>query len=267
MKPPKPSRAEFLSLFQKEVRSMWPTFDGSRTVTAGAARRLVQELGSDLRRAVPAPLASTLTAEQWISGLSKVATQTDVFGAVARALLALAKGDAAAATDAAAIARKLAPDSTSVEILTGAAHAAAGRDREAVDVWRDAVGTLAADPDWSLPFAEALGRTGDYEGALEALSLLPRDPSRLESVRAIDAAIALGRYDEARAAAEKGSGGTGAYQSRLAFYTLVFLYADALDAKATDRTKQAFMTSARTFVKSGADLAPLVQSWIDSLEP
>jgi predicted Zn-dependent protease len=188
-----------------------------------------------------------------------------VFGSLARAMLALAKGDGAAADVAVAEARKAAPDSTSVEILLGAAHAAAGRDREAVDVWRDAIGTLAADPDWSLPLAEALGRTGDYAGALEALSLLPRDPSRVESVRAIDAAIALGRYDQARAAAEKGRTGTGAYQSRLAFYALVFAYADALAPNATEATKRSFISSGEAFVKTGAELAPLVQSWIDSL--
>jgi hypothetical protein len=162
-------------------------------------------------------------------------------------------------------ARKAAPNSTSVDILFGASYAAAGRDREAIEAWRDAIGALAADPDWSLPLAEALGRTGDFAGALEALSLLPRDPSRLESVRTIDAAIALGRFDQARAAAEKGRAGTGTYQGRLAFYALVFAYADALAPNATDATTRAFIDEGEAYVKAGGELAPPCAP-IDSLQ-
>lgn len=265
--PARPSRAEFLSLFQSDVRTGWPRFDPASTLTTGAARRLVQEYAADVRRPVPAALGATLSAEAWAEGLSRVAAGADVFGAFARAILALARRDLDLANTALLEAGKAAADSASVGVLRAAWHAVGGRDRDAIEAWRDAIGLVSADPDWTLPLAEALGRTGDFDGALEALGLLPRDPSRVEAARAIDAAVALGRFDHARTLTDQGRMGTGVAQPRLAFYTVVFAYADALDSNAGAAARQRFMDVADRFIASGSDLAPLVRAWVESLQP
>jgi hypothetical protein len=261
---PKPSRDEFLAIFQADVKALWPKFDLAATLAPAATRRLVDDFIADAKRPLPAVLARSLPHDPWLKGLEEVAAGKDAVAAFSRAVVALRRSNPAAAEVALAEARKGVPGSMAVTLLDGVLHAAAGRDEQAIAAWREALGPLSADPDWSLALAEALGRRGDFAGAAEALTLLPSDPSRVEAVRLIDASIALGRFDQARAAAERGSrAGGGGYRGRLAFYSLVFAFADALVPGAPEATIQTFLKAAEAFLTTGSELAPLVRAWID----
>lgn len=261
----RPTREAFLAALQSDVRAAWPRFDVKTILTTPLMRQLMEDFAADARRPLPAALAGSLTDERWRANLAQAAAARDPFAAIARAFLALDAGAPDAALDALVDVSKTQSGSAALLLVRGAAHAAAGRDAEAIAAWQAVLGPASADPFWGALLVDALGRAGDFSAASEALSLLSTGPSSAAALRVIDVSIVLGQFDRARAAADRAAPTGGAVGARAGFYRVVLAYADALAD--TPAARERFLSLATAYADAGGEEAGLMRSWIATLQP
>jgi VWFA-related protein len=261
--PPLPNPADLINLFRAGVRDNWPRFAPGDLLEPDLLTPQLKALAG--ARPLPAALV-TATGEAWWAALRATAAQRTVVGLAARGLTALHSGDTRAAQMHLRDIMADSPSSIAARRLLGIAYAAAGRDDGAAGIWSGAIEPRTDDPRWSVAFAEALGRVGDFKVALETLRGMPGEPSGRRADRLVEALLVVGLTDEALAALVTWEAGEGREQpaARLTFYLVALRYAAALQPTADARAIDEFRHLADRYVTAGGEYADLVAPWIQS---
>ncbi|HEV7499450.1 MAG TPA: tetratricopeptide repeat protein, partial [Vicinamibacteria bacterium] len=180
-----------------------------------------------------------------------------------RGLGLYASGDMTAAADQFRAALRLVPDLVPATVYLGAASAAIGRDQDAIGAWNTALLEDAHSPALSLLFADALLRTGEVDGAIDALreaaAAWPADDrfrNRLglayaASGRRAEAMPLLAAYVEAHPADVEAS-----------FAVLRLLY----EAHPAGEERDQFLRYARAYVAAAGPRQALVAQWIKAVD-
>ena len=213
------------------------------------------------------PALATATGDDWWTALRVLSKQSSTTGLAARGLIALRDGDSRVAESHLRDAVAASPSSIPLRRLLGIAYAASGRDEAAAGVWSLAPADRTADPRWSLAFAEALGRTGDYRAALDQLRQVPGDPTGGRAHRIIESLIVIGLMDDALVALTAWEAGEGREQpaARPTFYLVALRYAAALQPSADAGAIDAFRLLADRYVTAGGEYADVVAPWLQSV--
>jgi VWFA-related protein len=260
---PLPNPADLVNLFRAGVRDNWPRFAPEDLLVSDLLIPQLKTLAGS--RPLPAALVNA-TGNAWWAALRATAAQRTVVGLAARGLTALHDGDPRAAQSHLRDAMAGSPSSMAARRLLGIAYAAAGRDDGAAGIWSGAIEARTDDPRWSVAFAEALGRVGDYKAALETLRAMPGEPSGRRADRLVEALLVVGLTDEALAALVAWETGEGRERpaARLTFYLVALRYAAALQPAADARAIDDFRRLADRYVAAGGEYADLVAPWIQS---
>jgi VWFA-related protein len=261
--PPLPNVADLLNLFRAGVRDNWPRYAPEDLLAPDLLMPQLKALAGS--RALPAALVNA-TGDAWWTSLRTLTKQPGAVGLAARGLTALRDGDARAAESHLREVVAASPTSTASRRLLGVAFAASGRDDAAAGVWSLAMNERTVDPRWTLAFAEALGRTGDYRASLDMLRRIPGEPSGRHALRTVEALMVIGLMDEAMAALVAWESGEGREQpaGRQMFYLVALRYAAALQLSADARAIDDFRRAADRYVTAGGEYADMVAPWIQS---
>ncbi len=261
--PPLPAAADVLNLFRAGVRDNWPRSAREDLLVPELLTPQLKALAGS--RPLPAALLNG-TGDAWWTALRALAKQTGAAGLAARGLTALHDEDASAAESHLRDAVAASPTSNAARRLLGVAFAASGRDDAATGVWSLAAGERTADPRWTLAFAEALGRVGDYRAALDMLRQMPGEPADRRLHRLVEALMVVGLMDEAERALVAWEAGDGRDQpaGRLTFYLVALRFIAALQPSADAQALDAFRRAADRYVAAGGEYANIVTPWLQS---
>lgn len=262
-RPALPDVADLLNLFRAAVRDDWPRFTADDLLVPDLLTPQLQALAGS--RGLPAALTSA-SGEAWWKTLRSVGSPGTALGLAARGLAALHDGDARTAEAQLRDAASAGPASPVARRLLGLAHAAAGRDDAAAGVWSLGAMEKAGDERWTVAYAEALGRAGDFAAALQVLRGIPEPRSTPTTHRLIDALVIVGQLDEATTLlrAWEASGGAEQPASRLAFYLVALRYAAVIESGADGAALDEFRRTAGRYVAADGEFADMVGTWIQS---
>ena len=260
-----PRREDILATLAAELRARRDAFDAAPLLAPGVVRAGVRALASSTGEAAPPAIGDGAAAEAafWDAVAASAREPRNALGAMARGLLNLRLGNLPAAVAQFELAVERAPASTAAMLYLGAAHAAGGRDEDAVGAWQLALADPEIGLEWHLAHADALARLGDRAAA--AAVLRPLAARRSESPdlarRVVQVDLAEGRPDAARPQLDR-------LVERipddddLRWWQLVLAFADAVVPDAPPAARQTFVDLAGRYLDRDGPRADIVRNWL-----